>query len=112
MDDLFLFTNSRAQLRAWRSEIGGWLFQERGLRLKHPNARILSCYGHMDALGHRIRRGAIEVLPGAWKRMQARAVDYNFASSRRHSTGRMQRSIQSSAGLLMFGAEVGPEHQR
>lgn len=47
---------------AMRPLIGQWLIAERGLRLKHPQARILSCHGHLDALGYRIRRCGVTAL--------------------------------------------------
>ncbi|MBK8979835.1 MAG: RNA-directed DNA polymerase [Planctomycetes bacterium] len=72
VDDLFLFGDRRADLRAWRSDVAEWCLAERGLRLKHPQARILSCAGHLDALGVRIRRDGIEPGARAWRRLRVR----------------------------------------
>ena len=72
MDDLFLFGRRRAELRRRRGEVGAWLAAERGLRLKHPDARVLSTRGHLDALGYRIRRDGLSVLPKTLRRFKAR----------------------------------------
>jgi RNA-directed DNA polymerase len=72
VDDLFVFGDRRADLRAWRADLVHWAWHERGLRWKHPNARILSCAGHLDGLGVRIRRDSIEALPRTWRRLRRR----------------------------------------
>ena len=98
VDDLFLFADSRAALRAWRAELGVWLLRERGLRLKHPNAPILSCAGHLDGLGYRITRSGLTVRPRALRRLTRRA--------RLRFAGRpgpdLARSFASSAGVVLF----------
>ncbi len=73
VDDLFLFGAKRAQLRRWREEVGEWLARERGLRLKHPRARVLACAGHLDGLGHRITRSGVEPHPKLLRRLAASA---------------------------------------
>jgi len=72
VDDLIIFGDRRADLRRWRGEIGRWLADERGLRLKHPEARVISCRGTLNALGHRIRRDSHAALPRARRRFVAR----------------------------------------
>lgn len=72
VDDVLIFGDRRADLRAWRWAIGEWLMAERGLRLKHPEARIVSCAGTLNALGHRIRRGEDQALPRARRRFVRR----------------------------------------
>lgn len=98
VDDLFLFGDSRAELRAWRTETGRWLLEHRGLRLKHPEARVLSCAGHLDALGYRLRRAGLEALPRALRRMRRRVTA--------HMAGQpgadMARSLASTAGVVLF----------
>ena len=71
VDDIFLFGDSRAALRGWRAAVGAWLGAERDARLKHPNARILSCAGHLDALGCRVTRDEIRRLPVGLRRLWA-----------------------------------------
>lgn len=97
VDDFFLFGDRRAELRRRRTEVGSWLMEHRGLRLKHPNARVLSCHGHLDALGHRVARSAIRPRERALRRMAARA-----RGGRRGTE--LARSVASSAGVVMFGA--------
>ncbi len=75
VDDLFLFGRGRGELRGWRGAVGEWLASKRGLRLKHPQARILSCRGSLHALGHRVRRQGVEPLPRALKSMTEDNLD-------------------------------------
>lgn len=72
VDDVLIFGDRRADLRRWRAEIGAWLQAERGLRLKHPEAPIVSCAGTLHALGHAIRRDTHHALPRARRRLVAR----------------------------------------
>lgn len=101
VDDLLLFGNRRCDLLRWRSEVADWLRRERGLRLKHPNARILACAGHLDALGHRIRRDDIRPLPRALRRMKARVA----REMRRPTDGwpkvDIRRSVASTAAMML-----------
>lgn len=100
-DDLFVFGDSRAELRGWRAEIGRWLWEQRRLRLKHPEARVLSCAGHIDALGAAVTREAISALPRArWRleRRLRRAVLEREAPGRRVA---LERSVAASVGLLL-----------
>ncbi len=100
VDDLLLLADRRAQLRRARSEIADWLAAERGLRLKHPQARILSCHGHLDALGYRITRDGVEVRPRALKRLRRRVEATVLGRSRPGFD--LDRSIASSAGVALF----------
>ncbi len=98
--DLFLFANSRQALRTYREAMGVWLMDHRQLRLKHPNARILSCHGHLDALGHRIRRHDIEALPRSLRRFRhtlAQALDPLGRPPRLD----LEHSITASVGALL-----------
>lgn len=98
VDDLFLFADSRARLRGLRQDVAAWLAAERDLRLKHPNAPVLPCAGHLDALGARIRRQAIEPLPEAFARL--RACLWEWARGRHRNAPRegMQRALASRLG--------------
>lgn len=71
VDDIFIFGRGRAEVRAWRNAIGTHLEEERHLRLKSPQAPILSCLGTLDALGHRITRAGCTVQPGVGRRFRA-----------------------------------------
>ncbi|HEY2294031.1 MAG TPA: reverse transcriptase domain-containing protein [Thermoanaerobaculia bacterium] len=102
VDDLFFAADRRCDLRRVREDVSRFLHEERGLRLKHPDARILSSRGHLDALGFRITREGIEALPRALARVRRRAASAlgPRQSGRRPDLG---RSLASSAGLILFG---------
>jgi retron-type reverse transcriptase len=101
VDDLFLAADRRADLRQARGEVSSWLQAKRGLRLKHPEARVLSCRGHLNALGYRITRDGIQALPRAFDRLRRR-----IAAAAGPRRGKVQididRSIASSAGIILF----------
>ncbi len=98
LDDTFYFADTRQQLERWRPRIAEWLMRERGLRLKHPQAPILSCHGHLDALGYSIRREGINCLKRPLRRLHRRI--------RQHLAGtlevELERSIASSVGIILF----------
>ncbi|MCA9542457.1 MAG: RNA-directed DNA polymerase, partial [Myxococcales bacterium] len=102
VDDQFAFGDRRADLRAWRAAIGEWLWTERGMRLKHPEARVLNCRGHLDALGYRVTRESLEARPRATRRYAARLRQ---ALADPDATPRPDpvRSIASTAGVVLFG---------
>ena len=100
VDDLFVFGRRRTDLVAWREAIGEWLERERGLRLKHPRARILSCEGHLDGLGSRITREGIAPRRRVWRRLRGHV--------RRAAEGRVpretaERVVASYVGQILFG---------
>ena len=107
VDDLVLFGPTRSALEHRRDEIAAWLWNERSLRLKHPLAVTRSCRGHLDVLGFRIRREGVAPLPRATVRMRRRAASRIVAGGRVMSAEKAGRGIAASAGLLMFGSEVG-----
>ena len=94
-----LFAGRRADLLAARREIARWLDAERGLRLKHPNARVLSCRGHLDALGYRITREGLTARPRALRRMQRR-LGFELAGK---GQVEIEQSLASTAGIVLFG---------
>lgn len=73
VDDVVCFGDRRADLRRWRVAIGAWLMAERGLRLKHPQARLIACAGTLNALGYRVRRDAYRPRARARRRFVRRA---------------------------------------
>lgn len=107
VDDLFLFADTRAELRTARSAVAEWLASERGLRLKRPQAPILSCAGHLDALGLRIRREGFEAHPRALRRLRgaaARACFDRGGDARGRPWGEAWRaSVASRVGHLLWG---------
>ncbi len=102
VDDLFLFGRTRGELRRWRAEIGAWLWHERGLKLKHPEARVLSCAGHLDALGQRITRAGIGPLPRALRRL-ARAAAAEVERRGRGRRPAFSQVLPARIGGVMFG---------
>lgn len=101
VDDIFLFADRRADLRRWRGEVAAWLAAERGLRLKHPAAPILSCHGHLDALGYRLSRAGVQAHPRALRRLRRR-VAAELARRRGRARVDLARSIAASAGVVLF----------
>ncbi len=102
VDDVFCFGDRRADLRSWRREIADWLFHERGLLLKHPQARVLSCRGHLDALGYRVTRDGLRALARPLRRLQRRAAAAVTRPEGRPETVDFGRSVASSAGVVLF----------
>lgn len=104
VDDFFLFGDRRADLRAWRAATAEFLWRERRLRLKFPEARVRSCAGHMDALGVRIRRVGIEPLPR--KPLIRLRTRIRREIDRRHGDGRLpdfRASFASFCGTYFSG---------
>ena len=52
-----------------RDAVVAWLDEERGLRVKNPEAPIGASRGTLHALGHAIRRDGVVVLPRARRRL-------------------------------------------
>ncbi len=102
VDDIFCFGDRRADLRTWRHEIAGWLFRKRGLRLKHPQARVLSCRGHLDALGCRVTRNGLRALARPLRRLQRRVAAEVTRPDGRPTTVDFGRSVASTAGVVLF----------
>ncbi len=98
--DDFRFGDRRTDLRHWRQATADWLFTRRRLKLKYPNARILSCRGHLDALGHRIRRDDIEALPRAGRKFQ-RTLAQVLDPLGRPPRLDLDRSIAASVGVML-----------
>ncbi len=108
VDDFFLFGRSRRQLRAWRDELVRWLAEERGLRLKRPDAPPRSTSLPLDALGHRVTRDGLTALPRVDRRLRGKV------RAAAHGAGRVDlaRSLASTAGVIGFGAEIVPHAAR
>lgn len=106
MDDFFLFGSTREEMRRMRGRVGRWLAEERRLRLKYPNARIVSCCGHLDALGYRVRRDGIAPLPRKpLVRLQKRIRRYVHGMNRRHGSAEFDwtRAFQAMNWVIGFG---------
>ena len=99
VDDLFLFGDGLGELRGWGEAVGEWLWCARDLKLKRPEAPVLSCGGHLDALGVRLRRGGQEPLPGALRRLGG--VCWTAARAGRVSTPRDDARLVGMIGHLV-----------
>jgi len=102
VDDIFLLGDSESELRGWRTAVASYLWERLHLRLKHPEAPVLPCHSHLDALGMRIRRGGMEGLPVTWRRLRNRLwrhVHGGEVLDRR----RLRQEFASVAGHALFG---------
>lgn len=97
VDDFFLFSDGRAELRAWGRAVGAWLAEHRDLRLKHPDAPLVSCSGTLHGLGHAIRRSGVEPLPRARRRLALRLAQA-LADGGTRALG---RSVAARLGVLL-----------
>lgn len=95
---LVIFGRGRAELKAWRAAIGGWLMAERGLRLKHPEAPVLRTAGHLDLLGYRVTRAGFEPHRRVQRRLERRVREAWGDAARVD----VERSIGASAGVVLF----------
>ena len=75
--------------------------ERRSLRLKHPEARVSSCHGHLDALGMRITRTGIEPRKRAYQRLERQVRNW-IAEGADAKVVDLRRSLTSRAGLLLF----------
>lgn len=98
VDDLFIFGNHREELRRWRRLSRDWLWEKRRLRLKRPNAPILSCRGELHALGYRLTRGHLEALPRTLRRIEHRVMQQLYRGSPVDFAG----SLAAAAGVVLF----------
>jgi len=98
VDDVFLFGDRRSELRRWRAAVGAWLRDERDLRLKHPDAPVLSGRGTLDGLGARITRDAIAPGANALRRLRNRTRE---RLRRRMDGPTFARSVQASVGGML-----------
>lgn len=101
VDDLFCFADRRCELRAARRAIAAWLEEERHLRLKHPEARVLSCRGHLVALGHRVSRQGVEPLARAARRFRRRLAVAGVGGHRHGRPVDLRRSLAAHIGVLL-----------
>jgi hypothetical protein len=72
MDDMLLFSDSRAQLEDARDALGAWLLGERGLRLKDPAAPVTSTRRPRVVLGYRLDRDGFVIADKARQRARQR----------------------------------------
>ncbi len=88
------------RLERWRAELADWLHNERGLRLKHPRAPVLTTRGTLNLLGMHIEHGGLVPRPAAISKLQGRVADAVLGRSRVD----MRAALGASAGLCMTAA--------
>lgn len=103
VDDLFVFGDRRQDLERWRAAIVERLRVVLDLRLKHPDAPVLACNGHLDALGYRLRRTHIEPLPKAWRRLRRRLADWVWGRGTVRTEAQLRQSLAGTMGHIGFG---------
>lgn len=75
-----------------------WLWENRRLRLKRPNASPKRSNGSFDYLGYRVSKSGIRPTQEALRRMQQRVVEVVLSGDRL----KLERSIASYQGALDF----------
>ena len=104
VDDLYLFDDDRLRLDETRQLVDDYLFGGLDLRLKRPTAPMLACAGSLDALGVRLRRDRIEVLPVTWRRLRADLARRLRDRSAGKAWARgLEASLASRAAQVFFG---------
>ncbi len=99
MDDLTLFSDSRAQLNEAREASRCWLAAERHLTLKHPAARPRSTGGRFSYLGYRVSRSGIRPARAMLPRIRQRISKLVLSGD----VERIERSVASYRGVVHFG---------
>ncbi len=97
MDDMTLFARSRRRLEEARDQAAEWLWDQRRLRLKKPNAAVRSTARRQLYLGHLVDRRGIEPAPAAHRRARQRIGELLA----RGDVERLERSLASYRGLLL-----------
>ncbi|MEE8524947.1 MAG: RNA-directed DNA polymerase [Thermoanaerobaculia bacterium] len=97
MDDVTLFADSRVDLEAARTAIARWLWRERRLRLKKPNAEVRSTRRRTLYLGHLVDRSQIRPGRRAARSARRRLADHLV----RGRMERFERSLASYRGVLL-----------
>ncbi len=96
MDDFVLFSDDLKKLEQAAVFIGEWLWQERGLRLKHSNAQVQPTRSPSTFLGFRISRSGIAPGPKAKRRLKQRLRQADAMGG-----DRLARTLESYRGLLL-----------
>lgn len=101
MDDITLFDDDRDTLSAAREQGRDWLWTQRRLRLKNPDAEVRSTDGVFEYLGYRISRRGIRPTRDAVLRAERRLSELARAGDQ----ARVERSWASLMGWLKFGQQ-------
>jgi hypothetical protein len=96
MDDMTLFSHSRAALEAARDGIAEWLWQERRLRLKRPKAEPKSTAQRFTYLGYRVSRAGLRPTNSMLRRLQWRISQHILHGD----IEAIERSLASYRGVL------------
>ncbi|MEZ4464530.1 MAG: RNA-directed DNA polymerase [bacterium] len=107
VDDLFMFSDDRRQLRRIRTDLGVWLEAERGLRLKRPDAPVIHRGEVLHGLGHAVSTAGAQPLPRAWRRLGQRVT-----SALGGAPNDVERSLAAHLGLLVPPAPAAQDAAR
>ncbi len=104
VDDLLLFGDSEKEMLAYREAAAAWLWAERGLLLKRPEARPRTCVGTIHALGHAISRSSIRARPRAWRGLTAAVKNEIWGRGVRHEQddNHLRSMLAARVGNLLF----------
>ncbi|HIJ84435.1 MAG TPA: RNA-directed DNA polymerase [Magnetococcales bacterium] len=97
MDDMLFFAHSKSQLEKTRAAVAAWLWDHRRLKLKHPNAAVLSTRRPMTWLGKRISTAGINPSRRQLQKMQRRMT----ALVRQGDEKTIRHSVASYRGMLL-----------
>ena len=98
LDDITLFSDSRAQLVEARAQVARWLADERHQILKHPHASVRPTTSRFRYLGYRVSRKGIDPGRAPLRRMRQRLRWLAL----HESPEALGRSLASYRGLLGF----------
>lgn len=103
VDDMFFFDHSESKLLQTRKSARDYLWQQRRLRLKDPQAPVVSCRYPLTALGHRITRAGIEPSPASVRRLKKKVAERIYTGKLRRHSPNLRESMQSSMQDMLFG---------
>ncbi len=122
MDDMVLWCDSRAEVRAVRDDLAAWLATERGLALK-PDARVQRSGVGITFCGYRILPGTLRLSRGkqcryrvlraewesSWVREQIKALwlQQGYAAGRGATTASTAALAQAERAGQAVGSDAG-----
>lgn len=104
MDDIVLLGDDARELTAARDAAAAWLWEHRRLRLKRPDAPVLSTREAVTYLGHRVTRAGATPTRKALRRMQQRIGERVL----RRTAEQVERTIAAYRGALRLGTVGEP----
>ncbi|MBF0434629.1 MAG: RNA-directed DNA polymerase [Magnetococcales bacterium] len=97
MDDMLFFAHSKSQLQETRVLVAEWLWEQRRLKLKHPNVAVHSTKQPMTWLGKRISTSGINPSRRLIRKMQCRMTEL----IRQGDEETIRHAVASYRGVLL-----------